>query len=38
MQAQADRLWDMLHPWVDIDRDRFADRAPTTRTTRLRRG
>ena len=37
-QLEADRLWNMAKPWVDVDRNLVADRQPKVRNVRLRRG
>lgn len=38
LQRQADRLWMLVRPWVDIDRNLTPERMPKTRSIRLRRG
>jgi len=37
-QDDADRLWGMIRPSVDVDQDGLPDRAPVVRSTRIRRG
>ncbi len=37
-QFEADRLWQIVKPWVDVDRNQVGDRVPKVRNVRLRRG
>ena len=37
-QVEADRLWILTRPWVDVDRNQVADRQPKVRNVRLSRG
>jgi len=37
-QAMADRLFERIKPWVDVDHDRTPDRQPKVRSLRIRRG
>ena len=37
-QDEADRLFTLTRPWVDVDRDQVADRQPKIRNVRLSRG
>ncbi len=37
-QVEANRLWTLVKPWVDVDRNQVADRQPKTRNVRLSRG
>lgn len=37
-QREADRLWALTKPWVDVDRNHVGDRQPKVRNIRLSRG
>jgi hypothetical protein len=37
-QNEANRLWKLTKPWLDVDRNLVADRQPKVRNVRLRRG
>ena len=37
-QTEADRLWNLVRPWVDVDRNHVGDRQPKIRNIRLSRG
>lgn len=37
-QREADRLWSLTRPWVDVDRNQVPDRQPKVRSVRLTRG
>lgn len=37
-QMEANRLWKLTKPWVDVDRNQIGDRQPKVRNIRLSRG
>lgn len=37
-QMEANRLWQIVKPWVDVDRNQIGDRQPKVRNIRLSRG
>jgi len=38
LQVEADRQWNLVKPWVDVDRNQIGDRQPKIRNVRLTRG